>query len=391
MAAGLSGPRRREREALSVKRGAPDVRETYSSRSTLYAHEKWVWVPFEVDKKYDGFRIDRFLAQRLIGYSRNKVQGLLAQARVLKESNPAKANAKVRTGDKIEIAYRRRPERPLPPETTLSIVYEDADLLIVNKPGDLLSHPTDKIVDHTVLGYLRHSRPDLPKLHLLHRLDRETSGVIALAKNAGAARSWTRHMEARRIHKEYIAVLRGEITPAEGTIDLPIGRQGGAIRARQWVNVPGAVPAVTKYRLYSFLCPGQKQQCSDRFDLVKRSVVRVFPETGRLHQIRVHFAAMGHPIMGDPLYTGGGEVYQKMVSGTATASDRASLGFPRVALHAAALQFPHPTTQRELRLEAPLPEDMENLILQTTGGSPTGQAISDKLMTSCPVLFFKKS
>ncbi len=313
--------------------------------------EKWVWVPFEVDKKYDGYRIDRFLSQRLAGYSRNKVQGILAQARVVKEKRPAKANTKVRTGEKVEIAYRRRPEEALRPETTIPILYEDEDLVIVNKPGDLLSHPTDKIVDHTVLGFLRHSRPDLPKLHLLHRLDRETSGVLALAKNAKAARSWTRHMEARRVHKEYIAVLRGEITPSERTIDLPIGREGGSIRVRQWVNVPGAVHAVTRYIS------------------IGGSVVRVFPETGRLHQIRVHFAAIGFPLLGDPLYTGDGEVYQKMVAGTATPSDRDALGFSRVALHASALQFAHPMTQSDLRIEAPLPQDMDRLI-------------SDKLISS---------
>src|SRR5258706_201903 len=119
--------------------------------------ERWIWVPFEVDKKYDGYRIDRFLAQRLAGYSRNKVQGILAAARVLKEKKPAKANTKVRTGEKVEIAYLRRPEQALSQEDSIPVVYEDEDLIVVNKPGDLLSHPTDKIVDHTVLGLLRHS------------------------------------------------------------------------------------------------------------------------------------------------------------------------------------------------------------------------------------------
>jgi 23S rRNA pseudouridine1911/1915/1917 synthase len=312
------------------------------------SEERWVWVPFEVAKKYDGYRIDRFLAQRLAGYSRKKVQDILAAARVLKERKPAKANTKVRTGETVEIAYLRRPEEALAQKDSIPFVYEDDDLLVVNKPGNLLSHPTDKIVDHTVLGLLRHSRPDLPKLHLLHRLDRETSGVIALAKNSQAARSWTRHMQARRIHKEYIAFVRGVLLPLEGTIDMPIGREGGDIRVRQGVNVPGAVPAVTRYI-----------RIGGSADI---SVARIFPETGRLHQIRVHLAAIGHPILGDPLYTGTGEIYRKMVSGHATAADRASLGFPRVALHAAALRFPHPTTKRELRVEAPLPEDMENLI-----------------------------
>ncbi len=327
--------------------------------------EQWVWVPFEVDKKFDGYRIDRFLSQRLLGYSRSKVQGILAEARVLKGDRPAKANTKVRTGEKIQIAYLRRPEKPLEGEASLPVLFEDEDLILVNKPGDLLSHPTDKIVHNTVLGILRHSRPDLPKLHLLHRLDRETSGVIALAKNPKTARIWTRHMEAHRIHKEYIAVVRGEVSPAEGVIDMPIGRQGGDIRVRQWVCVPGAVEAVTRY-----VCAGVSEYRSigvtprnTDTPVPRHSIVRVFPETGRLHQIRVHFAAIGHSLLGDPLYTGDGEIYQKMTEGKCTEADRASLGFPRVALHAAVLTFPHPATKIELRVEVPLPPDLQSLIL----------------------------
>jgi 23S rRNA pseudouridine1911/1915/1917 synthase len=318
--------------------------------------ERWVWVPFEVDKKFDGYRIDRFLAQRLAGYSRSKVQSILSEARVLKEGRAAKANSKVQTGDHVQIAYLRRPEKPLAADTSIPVIFEDDDLIIVNKPADLLSHPTDKIVNNTVLGILRHSRPDLPKLHLLHRLDRETSGVIALAKNANAARAWTRHMEAHRIRKEYIAIVRGQIDPPEGMIGMPIGRQGGEIRVRQWVDVPGAVAAATAYEMIG----GTRTY----------SVIRVFPKTGRLHQIRVHFAALGHPLLGDPLYTGAGEIYQKMIAGQCTEADRSTLGFRRVALHAAALTFPHPVSKSERRVEAPLPEDMESLTL----------AISDKLM-----------
>ena len=210
--------------------------------------ERWVWVPFEVDKKFDGYRIDRFLTQRLVGYSRSKIQTILEEARVLKGDRPAKANTKVRTGEKIQIAYLRRPEKPLDAGAALPILFEDADLIIVDKPTDLLSHPTDKIVNHTVLGILRHARPDLGKLHLLHRLDRETSGVIALAKNPQTARIWTRHMEAHEIQKEYIAIVRGKMSPAEGIIAMPIGREDGDIRVRQWVNVSEASEALTRYQ-----------------------------------------------------------------------------------------------------------------------------------------------
>jgi 23S rRNA pseudouridine1911/1915/1917 synthase len=291
------------------------------------------------------------LSQRLVGYSRSKVQAILAQARVLKEAKPAKANTKVKTGDKIQIAYLRRAETPLAADASLPVLFEDDDLLVVNKPAHLLSHPTDKIIHNTVVGVLRHSRPDLTPLHLLHRLDRETSGVIALAKNAKAARAWSRHMEAHRVQKEYLALVRGRLTPKEGLIDKPIGLIGGTIRVRQWVNAPRAYPAITKYRVIHNI-QGQSPI----------SVVHVFPETGRLHQIRVHFAAIGHPLLGDPLYTGEGEIYKKMTQGTVTEKDRAVLGFPRVALHALALTFPHPSTEKQLRIIASVPLDMADYL-----------------------------
>ena len=117
-------------------------------------------------------------------------------------------------------------------------------------------------------------------------------------------------MEAHRIQKEYIAVVRGEIHPPEGVIDMPIGRQGGDIRVRQWVHGRDAVSAITKYRVHSFFCPGQTDQRGASFALGKSSFVRVFPETGRLHQIRVHLAAIGHPILGrsKALYRRGGDL-----------------------------------------------------------------------------------
>ncbi len=323
--------------------------------------EQWVWVPFEVDQKYDGYRIDRFLSQRLVGYSRSKVQAILEEARVLKQGRAAKANSKVRTGEKIQIAYMRRPEKELAVDATIPILFEDEDLIILNKPADLLSHPTNKIVNNTVLGILRHARPDLGKLHLLHRLDRETSGVIALGKNADTARVWTKLMEARDIQKEYIAIVRGEVKPTEGVLTMPIGRQGGSIRVRQWINTPDAVPAVTHYRVQSVFRTLQKNQPGAPFETFERSIVSVFPKTGRLHQIRVHFAAIGHPLLGDPLYNGEGEIYKKMTEGKCEEEDRARLGFWRVALHAAALTFAHPTSHQTLRVEAPLPGDMQVL------------------------------
>jgi 23S rRNA pseudouridine1911/1915/1917 synthase len=303
----------------------------------------WVWVPFEIDKQFDGYRVDRYLAQRLAAYSRVQVQKILEASRVTRGDQPLKASAKVRGGERILIAYPRRHEAPIPGDAALPVLYEDNDLLVIDKPANLLSHPTDKIQLHTVLGYLRHLRPDLTRVHLLHRLDRETSGVLALAKNRAAARAWTKAMEERRIKKTYLAIVRGATPHKRGTLDAPIGRQGGAIKVRQWVDVPNAVSAVTRYEIVA---------CCEEF-----SLVRAFPVTGRLHQIRVHFASMGHPILGDPLYQEDGAAYRAMIEKGLTSDDRARLGFPRLALHAASIRFPHPITGELLRILAPLPPD----------------------------------
>lgn len=310
---------------------------------------QWVWVPFEVEKKFDGWRIDQFLAERLTGYSRSKVQKILDDARVHKDGRPAKTHSRIKTGDKVEVAYLRKPEKALAPDAALAFLFEDEDLLIINKPANLLSHPTDKVVRNTVLGILRHSRNDEKPLHLLHRLDRETSGVLALAKNPAAARAWTRAMERHAVKKEYVAFVRGRLDPAEGTIDAPIGRQGGAIRVRQWVHVPESAAAVTRYVT--------ERSAQTPHGLVSR--VRAFPQTGRLHQIRVHLASRGTPLLGDPLYTGEGEHYAAMLKGQLSDAERLSaLGFARVALHAAQLTFAHPSSGKTLTVEAPLADDM---------------------------------
>ena len=312
--------------------------------------EQWVWVPFEVDKKFDGWRIDQFLAERLTGYSRSKVQKILDEARVHKDGRPAKTHSRIKTGDKVEVAYLRKPEKALAPDATLPVLHEDDDLLIINKPANLLSHPTDKVVHNTVLGILRHSRKDEKPLHLLHRLDRETSGVLALAKNPATARAWTRAMERHAVRKEYVAFVRGRLDPAAGVIDAPIGRQGGPIHVRQWIDAPEAAAAVTRYATERTLTTAQGPV----------SVVRIFPQTGRLHQIRVHLASRGAPLLGDPLYsTPEGVHYAAMLKGELSDRERQSaLGFPRVALHAASLSFNHPRTQQHLQIRAPLAADM---------------------------------
>jgi 23S rRNA pseudouridine1911/1915/1917 synthase len=318
--------------------------------------EAWVWVPFEVDPRFDGYRVDRYLAQRLVAYSRARVQAMLNTSRVMRADHRLKPSTKVHRGDKILIAYPRRPETPLSSDAALPILYEDDQLLVINKPADLLSHPTDKVLNNTVLGILRQSRPDLKKIHLLHRLDRETSGVLALAKTLQAARAWTAAMAVHQIHKEYIALVRGSPAVRQGLIDWPMGREGRGIKVRQWVHVPDAVPASTRYKV---LATGRYE---NEVIAIEFSVVRAWPETGRLHQIRVHLAALGHPILGDVLYTGEGTLYLKMTRNLLSPDERQTLGFSRLALHAERLRFPHPTLRKTLQVKAPWPRDLADFV-----------------------------
>lgn len=322
--------------------------------------DEWVWVPFQVELRHAGLRIDRFLAERLHAQSRTRVQRILEEARVLRNGRAVRSSAKVRSGEIIEVAYPRKHEAPLAEGTALPVLFEDDDFLIINKPAGLLSHPTHKTVLHTVTGILKATRNDLRSAHLLHRLDRDTSGVIALAKNAEAARGWTRSMERREIHKEYIAIVQSVPEPRQGMIDRPIGREGGAIQVRQSIDSGVGAVAVTDYEV-EHMSPDQRW-----------SVVRCRPRTGRLHQIRVHMASIGHPLLGDPLYHGDGQLYMRRMRGQATADELASLGFPRVALHAAELRFEHPRTHRAMRVAAPLPEDMARFI----GAHPFSDTLS---------------
>ena len=337
--------------SVSSVRARADVREP----------DVWIWVPFEVDKKFDGLRVDQFLSCRLGGYSRNQVQKILTGARVMKGGRLLRPSSKVHGGEKIEVAYLRRPEAPLDENSSLPVLYEDGDLLAINKPANLLSHPTDKIVNHTVLGLLRRLRPELAPVHLLHRLDRETSGVLVLAKNKTAAQAWTEAMGRRKIQKEYLAFVRGIPSPATGVINHPIGRENGDIRVRQAVHAPGAKEAMTEYQVLGSF-PADEQTVKGVHLSAPFSLVRARPRTGRMHQIRVHFAALGHPILGDPLYTGDGAVYRRMTQHVSSGADRDALGFPRVALHAFAISFPHPVTRDRLRIEAPLPSDMQTFL-----------------------------
>ena len=302
--------------------------------------EAFVEVPFEVQKPQDGQRLDAYLAARLQRYSRAEVQKLISAGRVFLRGRAAKSSARVAAGETVLIRYPQRDE-PASDHAALPVIFESDRLLAINKPGGVLSHPTDKTLKNAATTILRAQFPDL-KLHLLHRLDRETSGVLMFAKDPRTARSLGAAFFARETAKVYLAIAQGRVAWDEMELDIPLDRQGGEIRVRQ--KAGKGQPALTVF---------ERLAASDR-----GSLVLARPKTGRLHQIRVHLAHLGHPIVGDKLYIGDGEVYMKAVRRELEDSDLESLGAKRQMLHALSLSFPDPERpERAITVEAPPPQD----------------------------------
>ena len=304
----------------------------------------FVEVPFEVQKPQDNLRLDLFLASRLKRYSRVQAQNLIREGRVFVRERAPKASFRVRAGEIVLIRYPRQIEAECHFEE-LGVLYQDEDLLAVNKPAGILSHPTDKSVKNTVTEILKRQFPDL-KLHPVHRLDRETSGVLLLAKSREMARILCEIFSARRAIKEYHAIVIGEFPWKTKIVEVPIGREGLNIYSRQAAGL--GVWAKTELK---------------RLSLGKNfSLLAAFPKTGRLHQIRVHLAYLGYPIAGDKLYINNGTAYLKAVEKTISDSDLKELQAPRQMLHAFKLTLPHPRKDKPLQICADWPKDFKAVL-----------------------------
>ena len=299
----------------------------------------WVEVPFEVQKPQEGLRVDAYLALRLHRYSRAEVQRMISGGRVFLRGRAAKPAARVRPGETVTIRYPRL-EEPPPTCESLSVLFEDDWLLAVNKPAGVLSHPTDKISANCATTILRRQFPGL-RLHLLHRLDRETSGVLLFAKDPKSARALTEQFLRRLTQKEYLAIVSGKVRWRTKTVDVPLGKEGLEIKVRQAAGL--GQNAVTEFT---------RLDCGE-----DSSLLAAMPKTGRLHQIRAHLAHLGHPVLGDKLYTGAGESYMKAVRRELTPEDLKLLGAKRQMLHASILRFKHPATEKPAAVAAPPPQD----------------------------------
>ncbi len=325
-------------------------------------------------------RLDKYLAGRLGELSRTALQQYIREGAVTVNQQIVKPSYTIRTGDVIEMLLPEPEEFIIEPEPIpLDVVYEDDDIIAVNKQPGLIVHPARGNHAGTLLNALAYyfqqkganstRFDDLPdhgdqcRPGIVHRLDRDTTGVILLAKTRLALWRLGRQFELRRIHKTYRAIVHGQVELDEDVIDAPIGvhhhlRERYAVCRQTGAETPpNAKSAVTRYHVL--------QRLTDAGAIAGGfTYLELYPKTGRTHQLRVHMSYIGHPIVGDRTY-GGGPIYQSQLDGKSDAA-----GVPiinRQALHAAAIEFQHPRTLKMLRIEAPLPEDFLSA-LRAMGG-----------------------
>ncbi|WP_410016303.1 23S rRNA pseudouridine(1911/1915/1917) synthase RluD [Sodalis sp. C49] len=299
-----------------------------------------------VNESQLGQRLDQALAEMFPDYSRSRIKVWildgLVQVNGIVLPTPKE---KVLGGENIEInAVLEEDTRWAAQDIALNIVYEDDDIMVLNKPRDLVVHPGAGNADGTILNALLHYFPpiaEVPRAGIVHRLDKDTTGLMVVAKTVPAQTRLVESLQAREITREYEAVAIGNMT-AGGTVEQPISRHPSK-RTHMAVS-PMGKPAVTHYRIM------------EHFRVHTRLRLRL--ETGRTHQIRVHMAHINHPLVGDPLYGG----RPRPPKGASDAFVALLRGFDRQALHATMLRLYHPITSIEMEWHAPLPQDMVDLI-----------------------------
>jgi len=306
--------------------------KNYSPRPAGEAEEA---VHAVMPRELAGLRLDQALARLFPQYSRTRLQAWLRDGVIVVDRQPAHARQAVVGGETVQLAPPALPEAapPQAEKIPLKIVYEDADLIVVDKPAGLVVHPGAGVHQGTLLNALLAHAPQLaglPRAGIVHRLDRDTSGLLVVAKTLEAQTALVRQLAARTVRRVYLAVVHG-VPSAGGTIDQPIGRDHRS-RTRMAVTRRGR-EARTRY------------QVVERF--AAAALVECELDTGRTHQIRVHLQHLGHPIVGDPVYRRG-------------ASPR--IAFGRQALHARELSLLHPRSGRTRTWRAALPADMKRLV-----------------------------
>lgn len=302
-------------------------------------------VSLEIPDRLGGLRLDQALSRMLPEFSRSRLQTWIKQGAILLDGNNAEAKQRIQGGEQIclhtpeEDYCRDAAAEDLP----LAIVHADDDILIVDKPAGLVVHPAAGNRHGTLLNALLHYAPELaalPRCGIVHRLDKDTSGLLMVARTLRAHKSLVEQLQRRTARREYLALVQGTLA-AGGSVDLPIGRH--PVDRKRFAINQGGKHAVTHYRI------------EERFD--QHTLLRVNLETGRTHQIRVHMAHLRHALVGDPVYG--------RLRIPAAASERlkgALQGFRRQALHAERLGLIHPANGEYREWVAPLPQDFGELL-----------------------------
>ena len=305
-----------------------------------------------------GQRLDQALAQLFADYSRSRLALWLKQGQVNVEGRQWRGRDKVRGGEQVEIEAELVAQTESQPEAiALDIRYEDEHLIIINKPAGLVVHPAAGNASGTLLNALLYHEPQLatlPRAGIVHRLDKDTSGLLVVARSLTAQKSLVEQLQARSLLREYIAIVNGVMT-AGGRVEAPVGRH--PVNRKRMAVTPNGKPAVTHYRVL------------ERYRA--HTAVRCKLESGRTHQIRVHMGHIRYPLLGDPVY-GGRFKLPPACPEELTALLR---GFGRQALHATRLGLVHPASGKSLAWRAALPEDMQGLqdaLREDAGLSQTG-------------------
>ena len=305
-------------------------------------------IEIKVSDEHHGKRLDAVLGAMITDYSRSTLRTLIDEGKVtVADQTVTKASLKVNAGQNITVEIPE-PENleAQPQDLPLDIVYQDDDLIVINKPINFVVHPGSGIKGGTVMNAMLYHFPQtasLPRAGIVHRLDKDTSGLMVIALTAAARHHLMKAIAKHEVVREYEAIVDGEITSG-GTIDAPIGRDPNN-RTKMAVLFDKGREAVTHYRVM------------EHFRSYTRIKLRL--ETGRTHQIRVHMAYQHHPLLGDPQY---GMRRLRHLAGADPKLDLAIGQFRHQALHASHIEFVHPISGEMLQFDAPLPEDMTNLI-----------------------------
>jgi 23S rRNA pseudouridine1911/1915/1917 synthase len=304
----------------------------------------------QVTKKDQGKRLDQFLSETDLNLSRSQAKNLIQKHHILLNQKLAKASVHVKVGDRISGTLPEPRPLSLEPEPLpLTILYEDSSIIVIDKPPGMVVHPAYGNPSGTLVNALLYHCKDLAGINgvlrpgIVHRLDKDTSGVMVVAKDDEAFQHLTKQFKNRTVKKVYSAIIYGRFSQDEGLIDSAIGRHPSE-RKRMSTRTKRGREAITRWKKV------------EEFDGC--TLLEIFPQTGRTHQIRVHLSSIGHPVLGDPLYGRKGRpgtIHDPVLKECVKRMDRQ-------ALHAQRLEFTHPRTEERIQFISPIPQDMKEVL-----------------------------